>query len=131
MIKTRQRPRPRPSKCEAGACSVECGGGGGCGCISWGEGPENCDCFCYPRFAVVNERKIPFERFKPKVKATSQTKLNICVNNLTLGGLAEILDKYLPNRIFVPANKLDKKVKCKVLNSPLSKIITDSGLRLL
>lgn len=131
MVKTRQRPRVTPSTCEAGACSVECGSGGGCGCISWGDTHEECQCFCYPKFAMVNERRIPFKRFKPKIKVTSQTKLDICVNNLTLAGLAEILDKYFPNRILVPANKLDKKVKFTVKNSPLRKLITESGLKLL
>jgi hypothetical protein len=96
-----------------------------------GDTHEECQCFCYPKFAIVNGRKIPFKRFSPKIKITSQTKLNICINNLTLAGLAEILNKYLPNRIFIPANKLDKKVKGKVTNSTLGKIITDLGLRLL
>ena len=131
MVKRKQKPRVTPSKCEAGACSVECGSGGGCGCISWGDTHEECHCFCYPKFAMVNVRKIPFKKFKPKIKVTSKTKLNICVSNLTLAGLAEILNKYLPNRIFVPASKLDKKVKGKVIKSPLSKIITDFGLKLL
>lgn len=132
MIKTRQRqrPRPKPSECEAGACSVECGSGGGCGCISWGDTHEECNCFCFPKgVAMVNEREIPFKRFKPKIKATSQTKLNVCVKNLPITALAEILNKYFPNRILVPANKLDKKVKYTVKNRPLSKLLTELGLK--
>jgi hypothetical protein len=115
-------------ECEAGACSVECGRGG-CGCISWGEGHENCVCRCYPgSFAIVNERKIPFKRFKPRIKITSQTKFNICTKDLPIGALAVFLDKFLPNKILVPANIATNTVTTRLKNKTFKQLIDRTGL---
>ncbi|MDW0227744.1 MAG: hypothetical protein QOC23_08935 [Nitrososphaeraceae archaeon] len=96
-----------------------------------GEGHENCSCRCYPgRFAIVNERKIPFKRFKPKIKVTSQTKFNICTKDLPIGALAEFLDKYLPNKILVPANIATSTVTIRLKNKAFKQIINGSGLAL-
>ena len=115
------------NQCEAGACSADCRGG--CGCISWGDTHEECNCRCYPsRFAIVNQRKIPFKRFKPRIKVTSQTKFNICTKDLPIGALAEFLDKYVPNKILVPANIATNTVTIRLKNKTFKQIIYHAGL---
>ena len=116
-------------QCDAGACSADCRGG--CGCASWGDGPDNCVCHCYPSaFAIVNERKIPFKRFKPKIKVTSQTKFNICTKDLPIGALAELLDKFLPNKILVPAKIATSTVTLSLKKKTFKQIINRAGLAL-
>lgn len=115
--------------CEAGDCSVECSGG--CGCISSSDDPSDCFCRCYPsRFAIVKGRKILFKTFKPRIKVTSQTKFNICAHDLPIGALAEFLDKFLPNKIFVPANRATDKVTLRLKNKTFPQVINGSGLTL-
>ena len=117
---------PRQS-CEAGDCSADCEGG--CGCISWGTGHTRCKCRCYPsRFVIANRRKIPFKTYKPGIKITSATRFNICTKNLPLGALAEFLDKYLPNKILVPANVATKNVTISLKNKTFQQIIDRAGL---
>jgi hypothetical protein len=115
-------------KCEAGACGISCYRRG-CACISWGETHEDCICKCYPSaYAIVKERRILFKTFKPRTKATAQTKVNICAHDLPITGIAELLDKFLPNKILVPANKLNRKVTLSLKNNTLTQIINRSGL---
>src|SRR5512132_189459 len=96
------------NRCEAGACAVTCPEGHGCGCWCPSDDPNDCHCTCYGgrgSSIIVKEgkRKISFKTFEPKIKVISETKFNICTHDLPIGALALILDKYLPNKIVVPA----------------------------
>jgi hypothetical protein len=116
--------------CSAGDCSCECPRGG-CGCIASSEDPSDCSCHCYhSRFAIVKGRKILFKTFKPRIKVTSQTKFNICTHDLAIRELAQILDKYLPNEIVVPANIATNRVTISLKNKTLRQIINGSSLAL-
>ena len=115
-------------ECSAGDCSVECGRGG-CGCISSSDDPSDCFCRCYPSgFAIVRGQKIPFKKFKPGIKVTPQTKFNICAQDLPIGALAELFDKCLPNKIFVPASIATNRVTIRLKNKTFRQIIIGSGL---
>ena len=120
-------PKMLPRSCTAGDCSADCEGG--CGCISWWSGHTRCKCRCYPsRFVIANKRKIPFKTYKPRVKITSETKFNICTKDLPMGALAEFLDKYLPNKILIPANVATKNVTICLKNKTFKQIIQRAGL---
>lgn len=116
--------------CEAGACSADCGDG--CGCISWGEGHENCFCRCYPGnyMIVKGGRKILFKTFKPRIKVTSETKFTICIHDLPISEIARFLDKFLPNKIFIPLNGATNRVTLYLKNKTLRQITNASGLAL-
>jgi hypothetical protein len=88
-----------------------------------------CVCRCYPgSFAIVNERKIPFKRFKPGIKITSQTKFNICTKDLPIGALAVFLDKFLPNKILVPAKIATSTVTTRLKKKTFKQLIDRTGL---
>ena len=140
---TRERPIPREFRnCGAGECSIKCRNMGS-GCIADSQNPMNCDCWCFrslqirsKRPKMVNGRKIAeeqktqFKTFKPRIKVTSQTKVSICTRDLPIRGLAQLLDKYLPNKIVVPANRATDKVTLRLKNKTFSQIIDRSGLTL-
>lgn len=77
---------------------------------------------------VKGGRKILFKTFKPSIKVTSQTKFNICAKDLPIGALAEFLDKYLPNKIVVPAKIATKRVTISLKNKTFKQIMNRSGL---
>jgi hypothetical protein len=77
---------------------------------------------------VKGGRKIAFKTWKPKIKPTPQTRYNICTHDLPISEIARILDKFLPNKILVPANRLNKKVTLSLKNNTLRQIINRSGL---
>jgi len=114
--------------CRAGACSAECRRG--CGCWSTGDTHEDCGCKCYGRSSITVKGgvKIAFKTWKPKNKPTPETRYDFCINSLPITGLAELLDKFLPNKILVPANRLNKKVTLSLKNNTLRQIIRASGL---
>ena len=115
-------------ECTGGNCSADCGGG--CGCISSSDDPDDCHCKCYFSIFVTAKggRRIPFRTFKPGIKVTPQSKFDICVKNLPIGALAEFLDKYLPNKIVVPARVATKKVTIRLKKKTFKQIINGSGL---
>jgi hypothetical protein len=117
-------------KCQAGACGADCAGGRGCGCWATGDTHEDCGCKCYGRSSITVKGgvKIAFKTWNPKIKPTPETKYDFCTNSLPITGLAELLDKFLPNKILVPANKLNKKVTLSLKNNTLRQIISASGL---
>jgi hypothetical protein len=117
-------------KCEAGGCSAECGGRRGCGCWASSDEPDDCGCACYGRASVIVKggKRIAFKTWKPKIKPTTQTKYNICTHDLPITGLAELLDKFLPNKILVPASRLNRKVTLSLKKNTLRQIISASGL---
>jgi hypothetical protein len=92
-------------KCQAGACGADCAGGRGCGCWATGDTHEDCGCKCYGRSSirVKGGVKIAFKTWNPKIK-------------------------FLPNKIFVPANIINKKVTLSLKNNTLRQIISASGL---
>ena len=79
---------------------------------------------------VKGGRKILFKTFKPRIKVTSQTKFNICTHDLPISEIARILDKFLPNKIFVPVNGATKRVTLYLKNRTLNQITNASGLAL-
>ena len=118
------------ARCQSGLCEADCPGRG-CGCWSSSD-PKDCNCTCYRNgkssitgFGGVN---IAFKRWKPKNKPTPQTRYNICIRGLPITGLAELLDKFLPNKILVPAKRVNKKVSLNLKNNTLRQIINRSGL---
>ena len=115
-------------KCEARACSADCRGG--CGCWATGDTHEDCGCMCYgdSSIAVKGGVKIAFKEWKPTIKPTPETTYDFCIKSLPITGLAELLDKFLPNKILVPANRLNNEVTLSLKNYTLRQIISASGL---
>jgi hypothetical protein len=66
--------------------------------------------------------------FRTYPLAFRQSRYNICTHGLPITRLAELLDKFLPNKILVPANRLNKKVTLSLKNNTLRQIINRSGL---
>jgi hypothetical protein len=100
------------------------------GCWASSDEPDDCGCKCYGSASIIVKGggKIAFKTWKPKIKPTPQTRINICTHSLPITGLAELLDKFLPNKILVPANRLNKKVTLNLKNNTLRQIISASGL---
>jgi hypothetical protein len=128
-------------KCFAGNCAAFCSSG--CYCISSSKNPNACFCDCEAMYKPANKRgkkpanitlkggkKIPFNRYKPKIKLTVVDRYNICAHSVPIATLAQSFDKVLPNRILVPANKLTKKVNLSLKNKTFRQIIISSGLTL-
>jgi hypothetical protein len=99
------------------------------------EGPDNCECYCFETLKPANKRakggkKIPFIRYKSRIKVNPQARYNICAHSMPITSLAQSFDKVLQNRILVPANKLTKKVNLSLKNKTFRQIIISSGLTL-
>ena len=73
------------------------------------------------------EKRVSFQN---RIKITPQARYNICARNIEVTRVAQFLDKLLPNRILVPANKLTKKVNLSLKNKTFRQIIISSGLTL-
>jgi hypothetical protein len=123
------------AKCDTGVCGVSCVGA----CFCWGPVvlPAACGCSCEPVVVTRREnkpakgvKKIPFMKFKRMIKENPQTRFNICARDMPITGLAQSFDKVLPNRILVPANRLNKKVTLSLKNNTMNEIINSSGLTL-
>lgn len=122
---------------ETHPCRVPCEDNEGCMCLLNQE-EDVCYCACLDTGANVNEnirvstgddtRNVPIDKFKPKFKTSEKTRLNVCVSNFPSTAFAQILDKILPNRILVPANKLNRKVTLRLKNRTFSQVIKRSGL---
>jgi len=118
---------------KSGNCGISCKGD--CVCMSIVEDPDNCECYCFETLKPANKRakgrkKIPFTRYKRRIKVNPQTRYNICAHSMPITSLAQSFDKVLPNRILVPANKLIKKVNLSLKNKTFRQIIISSGLTL-
>jgi hypothetical protein len=123
---------------------AKCGPINGCGvscigsCLCWGtpiildsQAPtHNCGCTCGDPGdkPAKGGKKIPFMKFKRMIKENPQTRFNICARDASITFLAQSFDKVLPNRILVPANRLNKKVTLSLKNNTLGQIISASGL---
>jgi hypothetical protein len=99
-------------KCSAGNCGISCDADA-CTCTSSWDDPDNCSCECLqtlPANKPIGEKKSLFLRYKGRIKANPQYRLNFCAHNAPITTLAQSFDEVLPNRILVPANKLTKSV---------------------
>jgi hypothetical protein len=67
-------------------------------------------------------------KFKSKIKARPQSRYNVCYHNVPITLLAHSYDKILPNRILIPANKLNKKVTLSLRGKTFRQIVISSGL---
>jgi len=114
-----------------------------CYCISSSKNPDVCFCDCQAIYKSASKRgkkptnitlkggkKIPFNKYKPRIKVTPGARYNICAHSMPITTLAQSLDKVLPNRILVPANILTKKVTFSLKNKTFKQIINGSGLGL-
>jgi len=125
------------ARCDAGGdCFATCRDG--CACI--GDIDGNCYCVCF-RDTIqtqivrvggpnIQVKTVRLKTFKPRSKVTPQSKISICTHNFPIGNLAQLLDKFLPNKIVVPANIATNRVTLSLKNRPLSRILVDSGLKL-
>ncbi len=118
-------------KCQSGNCGISCKGC--CWCTSITEDPDNCECGCFEILKPANKRtkegkKIPFLRYKRRIKINPQTRYNICTHDVSITTLAQSFDKVLPNRILVPANKINKKVNLSLKNKMFRQIVLLSEL---
>lgn len=129
------------ARCDAGCCTVVCGGG--CYCVADSKDPSIFWCDCDPPvFKPANKaakkpaillkggKKIAFTRSNLRLKISPQGRYDVCAHNVPLTTLAQSLDKILPNRILVPANKLTKKVSLNLKNKSFRQIMISSGLAL-
>jgi len=83
-----------------------------------------------PAILLKGGKKIPFTRSNLRLKVRPQGRYDVCAHNVPLTTLAQSLDKVLPNRILVPANKLTKKVSLNLKNKSFRQIMITSGLAL-
>lgn len=120
------------ARCECGNCVVKCPGG--CYCISDSNHASSYICDCDPPVFKPENKKgrknIPINKSKRRLKVTSQAKFNLCAHNARITTLAQTLDKSLPNRILVPANKLTKKVNLSLKKKTFRQIVFAIGLNL-
>jgi hypothetical protein len=128
-------------KCFAGNCAAFCERG--CYCISSSKNPDWCYCDCELVYAPANEKgkkptnyttkggkKTPFNKNRQRIKVIPGETYNICAHSVPITMLAQSLDKVLPNRILIPANKVTKKVNLHLENKTLRQIIIATGLSL-
>lgn len=111
------------STCRAGDCTVDCSGG--CICVADADIPHDCYCDCTDPPMKPAGKKITQ---KKKLKIKSGAKYNVCARNVPITKVAQFLDKSLPNRILVPANKLNKKVTLSLKRKTFKQIVISSGL---
>lgn len=109
--------------CTAGDCTVDCSGG--CICIANADIPHDCFCDCTDPSTKPAGKKVSYQN---RIKITPQARYNICPRNIEVTRVAQFLDKLLPNRILVPANKLTKKVNLSLKNRTFRQIIISAGL---
>lgn len=116
----------RMVSCSAGECSIE-GCGTGCYCWSDSKNPSDCSCECdHPHTKPASKKG----RYKTRLKFSPKARYNFSARKMPITSLAQSLDKSLPNRILVPANKLTKKVSLSLKNKTFRQIIIASGLAL-
>jgi hypothetical protein len=117
--------------CHCGPCAIVCPAPKGCycGCTVSIKGTCNCGCL-RPVIIVVKGRKKgkKFLRFKRMINENPQERLNFCIRNASITSLAQEFDEILPNRILLPANKVDKKVNLSLKNKTFSQIVSATGL---
>jgi hypothetical protein len=107
------------SNCGAGECSCECSGGKGCGCIASSDSPEICECHCYG------------SRFGGGLTLALNARVDVSISGLPLHEAAKFFDSVHSERVFVPAdmlNKLNKRVHLKVKRKRLADVLTSLGL---
>jgi hypothetical protein len=72
-------------------------------------------------------KTVPIQKIKSNFKATAKTKVDICLNKFPAGALAELLDKFLPNRILVPAKQANARITMRSKYTSLSSVVKSSG----
>ena len=119
--------------CVCGDCLVRCPDG--CWCACKVGVPSFCHCQCDIIILPKNkrakgEKKNPYMRFKRAIKENPQTRFNFCAKNASIVPLSQSFDKILPDRILVPANKVNTKVNLSLKNKTFSQIVSAAGLTL-
>ncbi len=110
--------------CKAGDCTVDCSGG--CICVADADIPHDCYCDCTDPPMKPASKKVQQKKKKLKVKLGA--RYNVCARNVPVTKVAQFLDRSLPNRILVPANKLTKNVTLNLKKKTFRQIIVASGL---
>lgn len=72
-------------------------------------------------------KSIPIRKYKPGFKTTVRTKIDVCTSNFPAAALAEILDRILPDKIFVPAKHANVRIKLRSRKSTVSEIVKFAG----
>jgi hypothetical protein len=129
------------AKCSAGNWAASCEVG--CYCVVNAKDPDDCFCDCEPVPQPANRRgkkprniilkggkEIPFNKYRSRLKVKPNARYDICAHNMSITTIAQSLDKLLPNRILIPANKLTKKVNLSLKNKTFRQIVVASGLAL-
>jgi hypothetical protein len=111
--------------CGAGNCVAECVEG--CICIASSKDPFDCRCECTHPHTKPAGKKVPY---KTRIKVTPQSRYDICARNIAVARVAQFLDKLLPNRILVPANKLTNNTTLSLKNKTFRQIIIAAGFTL-
>jgi hypothetical protein len=81
-------------------------------------------------YTTKGGKKTPFNKNRQRIKVIPGETYNICAHSVPITMLAQSLDKVLPNRILIPANKVTKKVNLHLENKTLRQIIIATGLSL-
>lgn len=126
--------------CQAGECGISCVSGSPA-CLCWSH-PDTgqCGCNCdapphllnkyYIRGKAIRGKANPFLKMQRIIKADPQARINVCIRSMPITQLAQSLDKVLPNKILVPADRVNKKVTLRLKNKTLRQIISTTGLTL-
>ena len=109
--------------CTAGDCTVGCSGA--VSALQMQIFLMTVFCDCTDPSTKPAGKKISYQN---RIKITPQARYNICPRNIEVTRVAQFLDKLLPNRILVPANKLTKKVNLSLKNRTFRQIIISAGL---
>lgn len=87
--------------------------------------PHDCYCDCTdPPMKPAHKKTTQ----KKRIRVKPQARFNVCARNVPVTKVAQFLDRSLPNRILVPANKLTKNVTLNLKKKTFRQIIISSGL---
>ena len=100
--------------------------GDGCACIH-----TIATCRCVQRCECKKTGKIiarTFSDSKKTVKITKRTKVDFRARRIPLIQIANMLNKFFPNKILIPATKINSKITKRMNNVEIGKVIKSLGL---
>jgi hypothetical protein len=96
-------------------CAVTCPDGGACLYCH-----DNGDCMLY----CVGDPDLP----ATSKKANREDRVTFCVQGMRLSDIAVFLDRFLPDKIAIPAARAYTRVSLEVKDTPLAEVVESLGL---
>jgi hypothetical protein len=119
--------------CQSGECGISCRRGYSCTCwTSVYSGRCHCECYTHSildPYQYRQRKTIPFVG-KRGTKVDPQAKYNVCIKGVPITRLAQTFDIIFPNKILLPADRVNEKVTLSLKNKTLRQIVSATGLTL-